>query len=103
MEKNPAKQLSLVVYPIFYMVFYIQTVVGLEISEASTISTVEFEISWDPKYFLGCKQYSNITSHTPPKINGWNLEMMVKPIGISFSKGPPFSGEPCLFWGVYIL
>ena len=22
--------------------------------------------------------------------------------GISFSKGPPFSGAKCLFWGVYI-
>ena len=28
--------------------------------------------------------------------------MMVSKSGISFSKGPPFSGEPCLFWGVYI-
>ena len=26
---------------------------------------------------------------------------MVSKSGISFSKGPPFSGEPCLFWGVY--
>ena len=40
---------------------------------------------------------------TPPKINGWNLEMMVKPIGISkLPRGPHFQ-VPCLFWGVYLL
>ncbi len=39
-----------------------------------------------------------------PKVQTWNLEMVVvSKLGISFSsKGPPFSGEPCLFWGVYL-
>ena len=45
---------------------------------------------WDKKQYV------------PPKINGWNLEMMGFNSGVSFSKGPPFSGEPCLFWGVYV-
>ena len=38
---------------------------------------------------------------TPQEINGWNLEMMVKPMGISFSKGP-FSGSMFVLGGVYI-
>ena len=33
----------------------------------------------------------------------WNLEMMVSKFEISFSKKGPFSGEPCLFWGVYFV
>ena len=30
---------------------------------------------------------------TPPKINGWNLEMMVSNRNLRDSKGPPFSGS----------
>ena len=36
----------------------------------------------------------------PQKLT-WNLEMMVSNRNLRTSKGPPFSGEPCLFWGVY--
>ena len=35
--RNPANQLRLVVYPMIYWVLYIQTVVGLGISEPSTV------------------------------------------------------------------
>ena len=40
------------------------------------------------------------TKMTPPKINGWNLEMMVKPIGISEIPRVHFQGSSRLFWGV---
>ena len=39
--------------------------------------------------------------NTPQKINGWNLEMMVSKLGISFSKGP-FSGSMFVLGGVFL-
>ena len=40
-----------------------------------------------------------VVSNTPPKINMEPGNDGETNAGISFSKGPPFSGEPCLFWG----
>ena len=39
---------------------------------------------------------------TPPKINGWNLEMMVKPIGSPFPRGPHFQVNHVCFGGCSI-
>ena len=41
-----------------------------------------------------------LSIYTPPKINGWNLEMMVSNRNLRDSKGPPFSGSMFVLGGV---
>ena len=48
---------------------------------------------------MGCFIYFKTWDNTPPKkLTAGNWKWWF-PIGISFSKGPPFSGEPCFFLG----
>ncbi len=50
----------------------------------------------------GAQKVGGKTCDGPPKINGWNLEMMVKPIGISkLPRGPHFQvNQPFVLGGV---
>ena len=47
--RKPANQLKLVLYPMIYKVLYIQPVVGLGISEASTVLSHSPQLVWDQR------------------------------------------------------
>ena len=86
--RNPANQLRLAVFPMIYrVVMHPRWVVIAGFLKHQLRMVFKLLRGHGP----GLKEKKS--SLTPPKINGWNLKMMVWFRWFSFSRGPVFSGS----------